>query len=57
MMLMAAIWLGALIWALVTGRAYVLRPVSRADEPIRYWLAVSICAIMVLVFVSLGPVR
>ena len=57
MMLIAAIWLGALIWALVSGRAYVLGYVSCADEPIRYWLAVSIYATMVLVFVSLGPVR
>ena len=57
MMFIAAIWLGALIWALISGRAYVLRFVSRADDPIRYWLAVGVYAIMILVFVSLGPVR
>ena len=57
MMFIAAIWLGALIWALISGRAYVLRFVSRTDDPIRYWLAVGVYAIMILVFVSLGPVR
>jgi hypothetical protein len=57
MMFIAAIWLGALIWALISGRAFVLRYVSRADEPIRYWLAVGVYGIMFAVFASLGPVR
>jgi len=57
MTFLAAIWLVVLVWALISGRAYVLRFVSRADDPIRYWLAVGVYAIMILVFVSLGPVR
>jgi hypothetical protein len=57
MMMVAAVWLGALIWALFSGRAYVLRFVSRTGEPIRYWLAVAVYTIMFILFASLGPVR
>ncbi len=57
MMFIAAIWLGTLIWALLSGRAYVFRFVSRTNEPIRYWLAVGVYFIMIVVFTSLGPVR
>jgi hypothetical protein len=57
MMIIAAIWLGALVWAVLSGRAYVLRFISRKDEPVRYWLAVVVYAGMFILFASLGPVR
>lgn len=57
MMYIAAVWLAALVWALISGRAYVFGFVSRSGEPMRYWLAVCVYGLMFAVFASLGPVR
>jgi hypothetical protein len=58
MTFIAALWAAALMWALVSGQAiWLQRKVERAKQPWRYWLSVGICALMTVLFLSIGPVR
>lgn len=57
MMSVAAIWLSALFWALISGRAQALGYVSRRNERKPRCLAVGVYTIMILALVSQEPVR